>query len=328
VRARGRRDLNINSLEGCSVDKAAHSSHQATKRASIVGMAIIGSRVFGLIREQVFAAMFGAGKLLDAFYGAFRIPNLLRDLLAEGALSTAFTTVFAQVQEKEGMEKAWRLVRLMFSLMIVVVGALMLIGIAAAPVIISLTNAGFHAVEGKLELTVSLTRVLFPFIFFVSIAAVVMGILNARHIYALPASASTVFNIVSVVCGLVLAYLFDPQENWLQPHFTEKALHGVALGVLLGGLAQLLIQLPSLCRRGVPPRLALGHQRSPPPRSASADDPKHHLWGCCAGERPRQRHLRLHDQWRHLMAQLRLSPHAISHRRLWSGYCDCNTPCR
>ncbi|MDW8348791.1 MAG: murein biosynthesis integral membrane protein MurJ [Verrucomicrobiae bacterium] len=216
----------------------------------MVGLAIVGSRIFGLVREQVLAAMFGAGKLLDAFYGAFRIPNLLRDLLAEGALSTAFTTVFTQVHEKEGSERAWRLVRLMFSLMIVFMGAITLLGILAAPLIISLTNAGFHAVEGKWELTVALTRILFPFIFFVSIAAVVMGILNARHVFALPASASTVFNIVSVITGVTLAYLFDPQENWLKPHFTEKALYGISLGVLIGGIAQLLIQLPSLWKQG------------------------------------------------------------------------------
>ena len=220
------------------------------KRAGIVGLAVMGSRVLGLVREQVFAAMFGTGKLLDAYLAAFQIPNLLRDLFAEGALSTAFTTTFTKTLEKDGPAPAWRLASLLFTSLLLLMGGICVIGIAASPLLVQVTNFGFHNVPGKFELTVRLTRILFPFILFVSLAAVVMGILNARFIFGLPASASTVFNLVSVVLGVGLAYAFDPQADWRHPDFGVRALYGVSLGVLLGGLAQLGMQLPALWRLG------------------------------------------------------------------------------
>ena len=210
----------------------------------------MGSRILGLVREQVFAAMFGTGKCLDAFLAAFQIPNLLRDLFAEGALSTAFTTTFAKTLEKEGEPPAWHLASLLFSAMILIVGTICVVGIAASPWLVHVTNFGFHDTPGKYELTVSLTRILFPFILFVSLASVVMGVLNARHIFGLPASASTVFNLVSVIAGVLLGYAFDPQADWRHPNFGERALFGVTLGVLLGGLAQLGMQLPALWKLG------------------------------------------------------------------------------
>jgi putative peptidoglycan lipid II flippase len=227
---------------------ASMGSHH--KSAGIVGLAVMGSRVLGLVREQVFAAMFGTGKLLDAFLAAFQIPNLLRDLFAEGALSTAFTTTFSKTLEKEGEPPAWHLASLLFSAMILIMGGICVLGIVFSPLLVQITNFGFHEVPGKFELAVRLTRVLFPFIVFVSLAAVVMGILNARHIFGLPASASTVFNIVSVVGGVTLAFVFDPQPDWRHPNFSERAVYGVALGVLLGGLAQLGMQLPALLKVG------------------------------------------------------------------------------
>jgi putative peptidoglycan lipid II flippase len=220
------------------------------KSAGVVGLAVMGSRILGLVREQVFAAMFGTGKCLDAFLAAFQIPNLLRDLFAEGALSTAFTTTFTKTLEKEGEPPAWHLASLLFSAMLVIMGGICVVGIAASPLLVQITNFGFHEVPGKFELTVTLTRILFPFIMLVSLASVVMGILNARFIFGLPASASTVFNIVSVVGGVLLAFVFDPQANWRHPNFSERALYGVTLGVMLGGLAQLGMQLPSLWKLG------------------------------------------------------------------------------
>ena len=231
----------------------ARKPENNTRRAAgIVGIAVIASRFFGLIREQVFAAMFGAGKLLDAYNAAFQIPNLLRDLFAEGALSTAFTTLFTRTWDREGPAPAWQLANLIVSAMLFFLGTLCLLGIVAAPLIVTLTNPGFHHFAGKFELTVHLTQVLFPFILFVSLAAVVMGMLNARFLFGLPASASTVFNIVSVVGGVAGAYLLDPtaRADWLHPKFTERALFGVCLGVLAGGLAQLAVQLPALVKLG------------------------------------------------------------------------------
>lgn len=220
------------------------------KAAGIVGLAVMGSRILGLVREVVIAGMFNAGKCLDAFLAAFQIPNLLRDLFAEGALSTAFTTVFTKTHEKEGERPAWHLASLLFSALILIMGVICLIGIVASPILVQITNFGFHQVPGKFELTVRLTRLLFPFIILVSLASVVMGILNARCIFGLPASASTVFNLVSVSSGVFLAYVFDPQADWRHPHFSEPALYGVTLGVMLGGLAQLGMQLPALWKLG------------------------------------------------------------------------------
>lgn len=220
------------------------------KSAAVVGLAVVGSRIFGLVREVVFAAMFGAGTLLDSYLAAFRIPNLLRDLFAEGALSTAFVTTFTKVNEKEGSDSGWHLARLVISALILILGIICVIGILASGPLVWLMNSGFAGTPGKLALTTELTRILFPFILFVSLAAVAMGMLNAKNVFGLPASASTAFNIVSVVCGVSFAYLFEPQQNWMEPHFTERALYGVCLGVLMGGLAQLAIQLPKLWQLG------------------------------------------------------------------------------
>jgi putative peptidoglycan lipid II flippase len=220
------------------------------KSASIVSLAVMGSRILGLVREVVFVALFGAGKFYDAYLGAFRIPNLLRDLFAEGALSTAFTTVFTKKLEKEGESSAWDLANLVMTLLIVTMGFICLLGIIFAPWVVSVMNPGFNAVEGKFELTVQLTRILFPFIGLVSVAALVMGMLNAKMIFGVPSSASSAFNFVSVVSGVSLAYILEPQQDWMHPHFTDKGLKGVTLGVLLGGLSQLGIQLPSLWKVG------------------------------------------------------------------------------
>lgn len=220
------------------------------KSAAIVGIAVVGSRIFGLVREMVFAAMFGATNLMDAYNAAFQIPNLLRDLFAEGALSTAFITTFTKVQEKDGSDHAWHLARLVISAVILILGVICVIGILCSGPIVWATNHGFLEIPGKFELTVRLTRILFPFILFVSLAAVAMGMLNAKNVFGLPASASTVFNVVSVVFGVVLAYVFDPQEHWLHPHFSQNALYGLCLGALAGGLAQLAIQLPKLWQLG------------------------------------------------------------------------------
>jgi putative peptidoglycan lipid II flippase len=222
------------------------------RSAGIVGLAVLGSRVFGLVRELVFSAMFGAGRILDAYYAAFQIPNLLRDLFAEGALSTAFTALFTRTWDKEGDAPAWELANLTLSAMIFFGGLVTVAGIFAAPLVVEVTSFGFHSVPGKFELAVNLTRVLFPFILFVSLAAAVMGMLNARFIFGIPASASTVFNIVSVIGGVALAFAFDAhaRATWPRPVFGVDAMYGVCLGVLVGGLAQLGMQLPSLFRLG------------------------------------------------------------------------------
>ncbi len=216
----------------------------------IVSLAILASRLLGLVREQTFAFLFGAGRQWDAFLAAFQIPNLLRDLFAEGALSTAFTTVFAQTSEEEGDAAAWRFGSLVLTTLLLVLGTLCLLGILLSPLLVDATSFGFRTVAGKYEMTVRLTRLLFPFILFLSLAAAVMGMLNARYQFAVPALSPIAFNLVSIAGGVLLAYAFEPQTHWRRPSFGDRGLTGLAIGVLLGGMAQLAVQWPLLYREG------------------------------------------------------------------------------
>jgi putative peptidoglycan lipid II flippase len=201
-----------------------------------------------LIREVVFAAMFGASRNMDAFLTAFRAPNMLRDLFAEGALSTAFVTTFSRRIATEGDRSAWDLASKVATLTLVFMSAISLLGVVFAPVLIDILAPGFPA--EKAELTVVLTRIMFPFILLVSLAALVMGMLNARHVFGPPAMASAFFNLGSIIGGVTLCYWLDPQSDWRHPHFGERGLVGLSIATLIGGLLQLAVQLPSLRRVG------------------------------------------------------------------------------
>lgn len=215
----------------------------STKATSIVGLAVMCSRLLGLVRETVIAALFGASKNMDAFLTAFRAPNMLRDLFAEGALSTAFVTTFSRRIATEGDQSAWHLASKVATLTLVFMSGMTLLGIFFAPQVIGILAPGFPA--EKAALTIQLTRIMFPFILLVSLAALVMGMLNARHIFGMPAMASSFFNLGSILGGVALCYFFEPQADWRHPHFGERGLVGLAFGTLLGGLLQLLVQLPS-----------------------------------------------------------------------------------
>jgi putative peptidoglycan lipid II flippase len=207
-----------------------------TKAAGVIGLAIMSSRVLGLAREQICAALFG-GAAMDTFTVAFRIPNLLRDLFAEGALSTAFVTTFSKTIAREGDQAAWRLADKVATLTVLVLGALCLLGVLFSHQLVGLLAPGFDA--GKAARTAQLTQIMFPFILLVSLAALVMGVLNAKSIFGRPAMASSFFNIGSIVGGVGLGYLYDPA-------FGPKALIGLAIGTLIGGALQLTVQLPPL----------------------------------------------------------------------------------
>lgn len=226
----------------------------SVRRSSIiVSLAVVGSRICGLVRESVLGAMFGGReqlRLLDAYLAAFQIPNLMRDLFAEGALSTAFTATFTKMWSNVGAVRAWELANRLLSTILVIMGVVCVLGIVFSEPLVLATNYGFLEVPGKFDLTVDLTRILFPFILLVSLASLMMGMLNSRGVFVIPASASTAFNIVSVVCAVSLAYVLDPQENWLHPTFGPRAIYGVALGIMIGGFAQIGIQLPSLWKQG------------------------------------------------------------------------------
>ncbi|PYJ09487.1 MAG: murein biosynthesis integral membrane protein MurJ [Verrucomicrobia bacterium] len=228
---------------------AANSNQRVSARATgIVGIAILCSRLLGLLREVIFAALFGASRNMDAFLTAFRAPNMLRDLFAEGALSTAFVTTFSRRIATDGDASAWRLASKVATLTVVFMSALTVLGILFAPALIQVLAPGFPA--EKAVLTIQLTRVMFPFILLVSLAALVMGMLNAKNVFGMPAMASSFFNIGSIVGGVVLCYWLEPQADWRHPHFGERGLMGLAIATLIGGLLQLVVQLPSLGRVG------------------------------------------------------------------------------
>jgi putative peptidoglycan lipid II flippase len=212
-----------------------------TKAAGIIGIAVMCSRLLGLAREQIFAALFGGGGAMDAFTAAFRIPNLLRDLFAEGALSTAFVTTFSKTIARGGDDAAWRLANKVATLTAVVLGVLCVAGMVFSPELVATLAPGFG--PEKAALTAQLTRIMFPFILLVSLAALIMGMLNSKSIFGMPAMASSFFNLGSIVGGVIFGF-------WIDPEFGPRALLGLGAATVLGGALQLAVQLPSLARLG------------------------------------------------------------------------------
>lgn len=204
------------------------------------------SRVLGLAREMMFAALFGGSRWMDCFYLAYKVPNLLRDLFAEGALSQAFVTTFSKKVKSDGPEQAWVLANRMMSLAAVFMGLVTLLGIGVAPWIVELltslsrsgeTARGYNPAE--ISLMVEMVRVMYPFIALVSLSALVMGMLNARDVFGMPALASCFFNIGSMAGGAAIGY-------WMDPTWGERSLVGFSWGVVIGGVAQLVCQFPAL----------------------------------------------------------------------------------
>jgi putative peptidoglycan lipid II flippase len=228
---------------------AANQTGKIARAAGAVSVAVFASRVLGLVREQVFAAFFGAGYAIDAFVVAFRIPNLLRDLFAEGALSTAFVTVFTDYDQRLGPARTWRLANNVLACLTLVVGGLVVLGMVISPELVSLMAPDFGSVPGKLGLTTLMTRIMFPFLLLVSLAAVAMGTLNTKGKFFIPALASSFFNLGTIICGVALA-LAAPRLGW-------HPIVGMAWGTLIGGALQLAVQLPLLWRVGFKPQWTL-----------------------------------------------------------------------
>ena len=213
------------------------------RSAGVVSLAVLASRVTGLARDMAMARLFGAGAALDAFLLGFRIPNLTRDLFAEGALSSAFVPTFTEYLSQRSKEEAARLVNLVATAIIMVVGTLCALGMIFAPQLVEILASGFHNVPGKFELAVRMTRIMFPFLLLVALAAQAMGVLNACNRFGVPAMSSTFFNLGSLVFGVVLG-------RGLGPMIGITAIEGMAIGVVIGGLLQLTYQLPSLYQLG------------------------------------------------------------------------------
>ena len=225
---------------GASSPPAA--SPQLAKSAGIIGAATMGSRVLGLVRDQVLAFLFGAGDQMDAYNIAFRIPNLVRDLFAEGAMSAAFVPTFTRTLTNDGRERAWRLGNLVVNALLLATGLIVVAGVVFAVPITTAFASAYAEVPGKLELTVLLTRLMFPFLALVAVATALMGMLNSLQRFFVPAVSPAMFNVGSIVCTLGLAPVM--------PALGLPVIVAPAIGVLVGGFLQMAVQWPSLHREG------------------------------------------------------------------------------
>jgi|SRR5579884_713194 len=207
--------------------------------AGIVAFGTLISRILGFVRDMVLANLFGATMAADAFYVAFRIPNMLRELFAEGSMSAAFIPVFTEYLAKKSRLEAKELASAAFTTLCLLVCGVVVLGIFLSPEIIRWIAPGFVRDPYQFSLTVAMTRIMFPFLLFISLAALAMGILNSTRHFAPPALASGVFNVVSIL------FVFGFTS------FLPEPVYGAAIGVALGGLAQFLIQVPALYQEGL-----------------------------------------------------------------------------
>jgi len=212
--------------------------------ATVSGMTLV-SRVLGFVRDAVIAALFGAGAATDAFFVAFRIPNLLRRLFAEGAFSQAFVPILGEYKARNGTDETKRLVDRVTTALVVALVVATALGVAAATLIVYVTAPGFAADPAKFGLTVTMLRITFPYILFISLVSLAAGVLNTWSRFAIPAFTPTLLNVAFIVGALFFARYFDPPVLVL------------AWAVLAGGVLQLALQLPALARIGMLPRPSL-----------------------------------------------------------------------
>ncbi len=212
---------------------------QVVEAAGVIGVATLLSRILGFVRDMVLARLFGAGAAADAFFVAYRIPNLLRELFAEGSMSAAFIPVFSEYLTKRTKRDAWELASAAFTTLLTILTGVCLLGILAAPWIVSLIAPGFSGNAERQALTVLLTRIMFPYLLFIGLAALAMGVLNSVRSFAAPAFSPVLFNIGIIASAFLLA-----------PLFAEPIL-AVAVGVVIGGFAQFLSQMPALRKAGL-----------------------------------------------------------------------------
>jgi putative peptidoglycan lipid II flippase len=206
------------------------------RAAGLMSVATFISRVLGYVRDMIFALYFGATGFSDTFFAAFRIPNLLRELFAEGSMSAAFIPVLTEYRQKKGEEEAVRLVKITFTFIILAVGIVCLLGIVFSPAIVTVIAPGFLDFPEKFSLTVLLTRIMFPFLLFISVAALVMGALNTKKVFFIPTVAPAMLNIT-----LILSIIFFESK-------AKQPLTVAAIGVMAGGFVQFAFQLPSFFR--------------------------------------------------------------------------------
>jgi putative peptidoglycan lipid II flippase len=217
-------------------------SSRLARSAGLIGIATMASRILGVAREAVLAGFFGVGTEMDAFNVAFRVPNLLRDLFAEGAMTAAFVPTFTRTLTQNGRAAAWRLGNLVINALLIVTGVLVAAGILFASPITRAMAPEFADVAGKLELTTQLTRIMLPFLTTIAISVAIMGMLNSVHRFFIPALAPTMFNVATIVCAFGLVPIM-PAIGW-------PPIAAIAIGTLAGGIGQIVLQWPVLRREG------------------------------------------------------------------------------
>jgi len=219
-------------------------SVKLARSAGLISVATMASRVLGVAREMVLAAFFGAsgGVEMDAFNVAFRVPNLVRDLFAEGAMTAAFIPTFTRTLSTRGREAAWRLGNLVINALVIVTGILVVLGMIFAGPITHAIAPGFAKIPGKLELTARLTRIMLPFLTTVAAAVAMMGMLNSMRRFFIPALAPAMFNVATIVCAFALV---PPMR-----HMGAPGIVAIAIATVLGGVGQIALQWPSLRREG------------------------------------------------------------------------------
>lgn len=222
------------------------STHKSlAKSAGIISLGISASRILGFIREIIVAAIFGTTSIsIQAYVVAFRIPNLLRDLVGEGAANAAFVPVLTEYSAKKSKAEFWELAQVLLNAMIIVLAAITFAGIVFAPVIVTVIAPGFVKDPEKFKLTVELTRAMFPYIFLVGLTAYTTGVLNSLKLFGASAFSQPIWNLVFIASAIFLCPIM------------KIPVMGLAIGVLVGGLLQFIVQLPQLMNRGLAfPRL-------------------------------------------------------------------------
>jgi putative peptidoglycan lipid II flippase len=217
----------------------------------VMAVATMFSRIAGLARDMVIARLFGAGQVTDAFFMAFTIPNLLRRFFGEGSLTAAFIPSFSEIIHQRGEKQALRFASRCLTLLLLVMVAVVVLGVFLSPWVVQVIGHGFSQVEGKLELTNQLNRIMFPYIGLVSLLALVTGILNVRGHFFVPALSPLFLNLAMIFSALCLG------------RFLEQPIYALAVGVLFGGVIQLGMQLPVLIRYGIRLRLDFGFRKDP-----------------------------------------------------------------
>jgi putative peptidoglycan lipid II flippase len=240
-------------------------SSRLARSAGLIGIATMASRLLGIVRESVLASLFGASATpaMDAFNVAFRVPNLVRDLFAEGAMTAAFVPTFTRTLHTRGREAAWRLGNLVINALVVVTGVIVVLGIVfAEPITRAIASGsilevtlrllglgahagaieGFAAVPGKMELTTQLTQIMMPFLTTVAVAVAVMGMLNALHCFFVPALSPAMFNVATILCAVLLVPVM--------PSLGLPPIAAIAIGTVLGGIGQIAVQWPQLRSEG------------------------------------------------------------------------------